>query len=153
MPDQNGTRSTGQATAGTRHPGLHHRDELRRPELRGKNRAGARRDHGRYGDLFGRRRYDPRRTPLLIEMVLSVHSIALRIQPASPDAGRRCRILYWTGLQSRTWWSPDGAEGNRPGRRNALAACRHRSTLPGAPPGLAGTGRSFTENSGSSRSY
>ncbi len=41
-------RPARQAAAGAGHPDLHHRHELRRAVLRGEDRAGARRDHGRH---------------------------------------------------------------------------------------------------------
>ena len=49
---------------GAGHPGLRHRHVVRRAVLRGQDCAGARRDDGRIGDLFRRRRHDPRRATL-----------------------------------------------------------------------------------------
>ena len=79
---QDGDRPERQAAAGARHPRLHHRHELRRALLRGQDRARARRHHGGHGDLLGRRRHDPRRAALFVQVVLPVHPVALRLQPA-----------------------------------------------------------------------
>ena len=54
--DRDGDRACGQAPAGARHSGLHHRHELRRSLLRGQDRACARRHHGRHRHLLRRGR-------------------------------------------------------------------------------------------------
>ena len=122
VPDEDGPRAARQASSRARHPDLHHRHELRGAELRGEDRARARRDDGRHRDLLGRGRHDPRRAPLLLEVVLPVHPVPLRLQPASPAPRRRLRILHRPGLQGGAGRSPDGTEGHRPGRGDALPA-------------------------------
>ena len=63
----------------------------------------------------------PGRAALLDQMVLSVHPVALRLQPASFAACRRLRVLHRPGLQGRARRPFDGPEGDRPGGRDALA--------------------------------
>ena len=99
MRHQDGDRAQGQAADGAGHPGLCDRHELRRAVLRGEDRARPRRHHGGLGHLLGRGRHDPRRAALLDEVVLSVHPVALRLQPASFAAGRRVRVLHRPRLQ------------------------------------------------------
>ena len=76
----------------------------------------------------------------LDEVVLPVHPEPLRLQPAPPDAGRRLRVLHRPGLQGRPRRPPDGPEGHRAGRRDALAArpastsARRRATPTGSAP-------------------
>ncbi len=94
VPDPDRDRTARQAAAGSGYPGLCHRDELRRPELRGEDGACPRRNHGGHGDLLGRRRHDPRRTALFGKEVLPVHPVALRLQSPSPETGRRLRVLH-----------------------------------------------------------
>ena len=142
---------TRQAADGARHPGLCHRHELRRAVLRGQDRAGPRRHHGGLGHLLGRGRHDPRRAALFDEVVLSVHPVALRLQPASSAAGRCLRVLHRPGLQGRARRPSDGPEGDRPGGRDALAAGRHRPALAGAPSRLARARRSGAQDRGDAR--
>ena len=151
VPDQDHDRPARQAAAGARHPGLHHRHELRRLVVRGQDRAGARRDHGRHRDLLRRRRHDPGRAALFLQVVLPVHPVALRLQPASPATGRLLRVLHRPGLQGRPRRPSDGPEGDGPGGGDALAAGRHRPALAGAPSGLAGPRRPGAEDPGNPR--
>ena len=72
-----------------RHPGLHHRHELRRALARGQDGAGQGRVDGRHGDVLGRGRDDPAGARPLDQVVLPVHPEPVRVQPAPPDAGRR----------------------------------------------------------------
>ena len=83
MRDEDGHRPEGQAALRAGHPRLRHRHELWRALLRGEDRARPRRHHGRLRHLLGRGRHDPRRAPLFHKMVLPVHPVALRLQPAS----------------------------------------------------------------------
>ena len=151
MRDQDGHRPARQAADGARHPGLCDRHVLRRAVLRGEDRAGPRRHHGGLGHLLGRRRHDPRRAALFDQVVLSVHPVALRLQPA-PSAPCRClRILHRPGLQGRPRRPSDGPEGDRPGGRDALAARRHRPALAGPPSRLARSRRSGAQDPGNPR--
>ena len=104
-----------------------------------------------HGDVLGRGRDDPAGARLLDEVVLPVHPVAVRVQPAPPDARRRVRVLHRAGLQGRPRRPPDGPEGHRAGRRDALAAGRHRPALPGAAPRLARPGRPLAEGAGDPR--
>ena len=61
------------------------------------------------------------------------------------------RVLHRPGLQGRPRRPPDGPEGDRPGRRDALAPRRHRSALAGAPSGLARPRRSRAQDQGDPR--
>ena len=151
MRDQDGDRTARQAADDPRHPRLCHRHELRRAVLRGEDRARPRRHHGGLGHLLRRRRHDPGRAALLDEVVLSVHPVALRLQPASSAAGGRLRILHRPGLQGRPWRTSDGPEGDRSGGRDALAPRRHRSALSGAPSRLARPRRSCPQDRGGAR--
>ena len=67
---------------------------FRRSVLRSQNRFGARCNHGRNGDLLGRGRHDPRRAALFLQVVLSVHSVPLRLQSPSPAVGGWLRIFH-----------------------------------------------------------
>ena len=116
-----------------------------------QDRARARRHHGGLGDLLGRGRHDPRRAPLFAEMVLSMHPVALRLQSASFAARRRLRVLHRPGLQGRARRPSDGPEGDRPGRRDALAAGRHRPALAGPASRLARARRSRAQDRGDPR--
>ncbi len=120
-----------------RHPGVHHRHELRRALDRGQDGAREGRLDGRLGDLLGRGRDDPARARSLDQVVLPVHPEPVRVQPAPPDARRRLRVLHRAGLQGRPGRPPDGPEGHRAGRRDALAARGHRPALAGPSPRLA----------------
>ena len=95
--DEDADRSPREAAAGAGHSGLHHRHELRRAVLRGQDRACPRRHHGRHRHLFRRRRHDSGRTALFVQMVLPVHPVALRLQPAPSAAGGRVRVLHRPG--------------------------------------------------------
>jgi hypothetical protein len=77
----------------------------------------------------------------------------VRVQPASPHARRRRRVLHRAGLQGRARRSPDGAEGHRAGGRDALAPRRDRPAQPGPPPGLAGSRRPVAEGPGGPRGH
>ena len=120
-----------------RHPDLHHRHELRRAVARGEDGARQGRLDGRHRDLLGRGRDDPARARPLDQVVLPGDPEPLRLQPPPPDARRRVRVLHRPGLQGRPRRPPDGPEGHRAGRRDALAAGRHRPALAGPPPRLA----------------
>ena len=137
MRDQDGDRPARQASDGARYPGLCDGHELRRAVLRGEDRARPRRHHGGLRHLLGRGRHDPRRAPLFDQVVLSVHPVALRLQPASFAPRRRLRVLHRPGLQGGLGRPSDGTEGHRPGGRDALASRRHRPALAGAPSRLA----------------
>ena len=134
-----------------RHPGLHHRHELRRAVAGGEDGAREGRLDGRDGDLLGRGRDDPARARPVDEVVLPGDPEPVRVQPAPPDARRRDRVLHRPGLQGRPRRPPDGPEGDRAGGRDALAAGRHRPALARAPPGLAGPGRPLAEDPGDPR--
>ena len=134
-----------------RHPGLHHRHELRRAVARGEDGAREGRVDGRHGDLLGRGRDDPARARPVDEVVLPGDPEPVRVQPAPPDARRRDRVLHRPGLQGRPRRPPDGPEGDRAGGRDALAAGRHRPALARAAPGLAGPGRPLAEDPGDPR--
>ena len=103
---------------------------------------------GRHRDLLGRGRDDPAGARPLDQVVLPVHPVAVRVQPAPPDAGRRVRVLHRAGLQGRSRRPPDGSEGDRAGGGDALAPGRHRPALAGAAPGLARPGRPVAEGAG-----
>ena len=66
---------------------------------------------------------------------------------------RRRRVLHRPGLQGRPGRPPDGPEGDRPGRRDALSAGRHRPALAGSPPRLARSRRSRAQDPGSPRGH
>ena len=151
MLDEDGARTTRQAPARTRYSDLHHRDELRGAELRGQDRARTRSDDGGHRHLFRRGWHDSRRAPLLLQVVLPVHTIALRFQSPPPAPRRRLRVLHRSGLQGRPRWAPDGAEGHRPGGGDAFSAGRHRPALARAPSRLAGPRRSRAQDSGGAR--
>ena len=140
-----------QEAARARHPGLHHRHELRRAVARGEDGARQGRLDGRLGHVLGRGRDDPARAGPLDQVVLPGDPEPLRLQPAPPDAGRRDRVLHRPGLQGRPRRAPDGPEGDRAGRRDALAARRHRPALAGAPPRLARARRPLAEGAGDPR--
>ena len=148
---QDRDRPEGQAAARARHSDLHHRHELRRAVLRGQDRARTRRDDGGHGHLLRRGRHDSRRAPLLVKVVLPVHPVALRLQSASPPAGRRLRDLHRPGMQSRSGRASHGTEGDRPGGRDAVAARRHRSAVTGAPSRLARPRRPRAQDQGNPR--
>ena len=125
--DQDRARRTfRQAPDRARHPHLHHRDELRRAVARGEDGAGQGRLHGGDRDVLGRGRHDPARARPFDQVVLPVHPEPVRLQPASPHAGRRVRVLHRPRLQGRPRRPPDGPEGHRAGGRDALAAGRDR---------------------------
>ena len=134
-----------------RHPGLHHRHELRRALDRGQDGARQGRLDGRLGDLLGRGRDDPARARPVDQVVLPVHPEPVRVQPAPPDARRRLRVLHRPGLQGRPRRPPDGPEGHRAGGRDALAAGRDRPALARAPPRLARPRRPLAEDPGDPR--
>ena len=134
-----------------RHPDLHHGDELRRALARGEDGARQGRLDGRHRDLLGRGRHDPARTRPVDQVVLPEHPEPLRVQPASPDARRRVRVLHRPGMQGRTRRSPDGAEGDRAGGRDALAPAGHRPALAGPASGLARPGRPLAQGAGGPR--
>ena len=102
-------------------------------------------------DVLGRGRDDPAGARLLDEVVLPVHPVAVRVQPAPPDARRRVRVLHRAGLQGRARRPPHGPEGDRAGRRDALAAGRDRPALPRAAPRLARSRRPLAEGAGDPR--
>ncbi len=106
---------------------------------------------GRDRDLLGRGRHDPAGARSLDEVVLPEHPVPVRVQPASPDARRRLRVLHRTGMQGRSRRPPDGPEGHRAGRRDAIASRGDRPALAGPPPGLARTGRPLVEGAGGPR--
>ena len=112
---------------------------------RGATMAGSATCSGEGGMIPDERRYS-------IEVVLPVHPVALRVQPAPSAAGRCLRVLHRPGLQGRARRPSDGPEGDRPGGRDALAAGRHRPALAGAPSGLARAGRSGAQDPGNPRS-
>ncbi len=128
--DQDGARRAlrGEA-ARARHPGLHHRHELRRAVARGQDGARQGRLDGRHGDLLGRGRDDPARARPVDQVVLPGHPEPVRVQPAPPDARRRRRVLHRPGLQGRARRPPHGPEGHRAGGRDALAAAGDRPAL------------------------
>ncbi len=134
-----------------RHPDLHHGDELRRAVARGEDGAREGRLDGRHGDVLGRGRDDPARARLLDQVVLPVHPEPVRVQPAPPDARGRRRVLHRPGLQGRARRAPDGTEGDRAGRRDALAAGGNRPALACAPSRLARAGRPLAEDPGDPR--
>jgi len=101
--------------------------------------------------MLGGGRDDPARARLLDEVVLPGDPVAVRVQPAPPDARGRDRVLHRPGLQGRPRRPPDGPEGHRAGRRDALAARRDRPALAGAPSGLARPGRPLAEGAGDPR--
>jgi hypothetical protein len=90
---------------------------------------------------------------LFLEVVLSVHSIALRLQSEPSAPCRRGRVLHRPGVQGGPGRPLDGPEGDRPGGRDALAPGRHRPALAGASPGLAGAGRLGAEDPGNPRGH
>ena len=150
--DQDGARRALREEADrARHPGLHHRHELRRAVARGEDGARQGRLDGRHGDLLRRGRHDPARARPVDQVVLPGHPEPVRVQPAPPDARRRDRVLHRPGLQGRPRRPPDGPEGHRAGGRDALAARRHRPALARAPPRLAGPGRPLAEDPGDPR--
>ena len=71
-------------------PDLCDRHEFRRAVLRGQDRIGTRRDHGRHRHLLRRGWHAPRRTALFGEMAVPVHPVEIRLQP-EPSAPRGCR--------------------------------------------------------------
>ncbi len=75
----------------------------------------------------------------------------VRVQPAPPDARGRDRVLHRPGLQGRARRAPDGPEGDRAGRGDALAAGRDRPALARAAPGLARPRRPLAEGAGDPR--
>ena len=152
VPDEDrARRPLRQEADRARHPGLHHRDELRRALARGEDGAGQGRVHGGHGDLLGRGRDDPAGARPLDQVVLPVHPEPVRVQPAPPDARRRLRVLHRPGLQGRPRRPPDGPEGDRAGGRDALAAARDRPALAGAASRLARPGRPLAEDPGDPR--
>ena len=104
-----------------------------------------------HGDVLGRGRDDPAGARLLDEVVLPVHPVAVRVQPAPPDARRRVRVLHRAGLQGRARRPPHGPEGHRAGRGDALAAGRDRPALARAAPRLARPRRPLAEGAGDPR--
>ena len=134
-------RAVRQEADRARHPDLHHRHELRRAVAGGQDGARQGRLDGRHRDLLGRGRDDPARARPVDQVVLPGDPEPLRLQPPPPDARRRVRVLHRPGVQGRPRRPPDGPEGDRAGRRDALAAGRHRPALAGAPPRLAGARR------------
>ena len=134
-----------------RHPDLHHGHVVRRALARGQDGAREGRVHGRHGDVLGRGRDDPAGARLLDEVVLPVHPVAVRVQPAPPDARRRVRVLHRAGLQGRPRRPPHGTEGDGAGRRDALAPGRDRPALTRAAPRLARPGRPLAEGAGDPR--
>ncbi len=139
--DQDGAgRALREESDRARHPGLHHRHELRRALDRGQDGAGQGRLDGGHGHLLGRGRDDPARARSVDQVVLPDHPEPLRLQPASPDAGRRRGVLHRAGLQGRPRRPPDGPEGHRAGGRDALAARGHRPALARPAPRLARPG-------------
>ena len=111
---------------------------------RGATMAGSATCSGEGGMIPDERRYS-------IEVVLPVHPVALRLQPAPSAAGRCLRVLHRPGLQGRARRPSDGPEGDRPGGGDALAAGRHRPALAGAPPRLARARRSRAQDPGDPR--
>ena len=63
------------------------------------------------------------------------------------------RVLHRPGLQGRARRPPDGPEGDRAGRRDALAAAGHRPALARAPPRLARPRRPLAEDPGDARGH
>src|SRR6476661_8175697 len=102
---------------------------------------------------LGRGRHDPARARPVHQVVLPGHPEPVRVQPASPHARRRRRVLYRAGLQGRTRRPPDGTEGDRAGGRDALAPRRDRPAQPGPPSGLAGPRRPVAEGPGDPRGH
>ena len=150
--DQDGARRALRAEADrARHPGLHHRHELRRALDRGEDGAGQGRLDGRHRDVLGRGRHDPAGARPVDQVVLPGHPEPVRVQPAPPDARRRGRVLHRPGLQGRPRRPPDGPEGHRAGGGDALAARRHRPALARAAPGLARARRPLAEDPGDPR--
>jgi len=123
---------------------LYHRHELRCAELRGQDRAGARRDDGRHGDLL-RRGGMIRTSAVTRQVVLPVHPVALWVQPAPLRLADACEFFIGR-VQGRPRRAPDGPESDRPGRRDAFAAGRHRPALARTPPRLARAGRPGAED-------
>ncbi len=101
-----------------------------------------------HGDVLGRGRDDSAGARPLDQVVLPVHPEPVRVQPAPPDARGRLRVLHRPGLQGRARRAPDGPEGDRAGRRDALAAARDRPALAGAAPRLARPRRPLAEDPG-----
>ena len=149
--DDGARRALREEPAHTRHPDLHHRHVVRRALARGEDGAREGRVHGRHGDVLGRGRDDPAGARLLDEVVLPVHPVAVRVQPAPPDARRRVRVLHRAGLQGRPRRAPHGPEGHGAGRRDALAPGRDRPALPRAAPRLARPRRPLAEGPGDPR--
>ena len=142
-----------QEAARARHPHLHHRDELRGAVARGQDGAGQGRLDGGLRDLLWRGGNDPAGAGSLDQVVLPGDSEPLRLQPPSPDAGRRDRVLHRPGLQGRRGRPPDGPEGDRAGRRDAQPAGRDRPAVAGAPSGLARARRPIAEGAGDPRGH
>ena len=150
--DEDGARrSVREEPALPRHPDLHHRDELRRAFDRGEDGPREGRLDGGDGDLLGRGRDDPARARPLDEVVLPVHPEPVRVQPAPPDARRRLRVLHRPGLQGRARRPSHGAEGDRAGRGDALAAAGDRPALARAASRLARPRRPLAEDPGDPR--
>ena len=124
---------------------------LRRAVARGEDGAREGRVDGGHGDLLGRGRDDPARARLLDQVVLPGDPEPVRVQPAPPDARGRDRVLHRPGLQGRARRAPDGPEGDRAGRGDALAPRRDRPALARAAPGLARPGRPLAEGAGDPR--
>ena len=91
---------------------------------RGEDGAREGRVDGRHRHLLRRGRNDPARARPQHQVVLPDHPEPVRVQPAPPDAGRRGRVLHRPGLQGRPRRPPDGPEGDRAGRGDALAPRR-----------------------------
>ena len=102
-------------------------------------------------DLLGGGGHDPARARSLDQVVLPGDPEPVRVQPAPPDAGRRDRVLHRPGVQGRPRRPSDGPEGDRAGRRDALAAGRDRPEVPGAAPRLARPRRPLAEGPGDAR--
>jgi len=134
-----------------RHPDLHHGHVVRCPLARGEDGAREGRIDGGDRDLLWGGRDDPARARLLDQVVLPVHPVAVRVQPAPPDARRRLRVLHRARLQGRPRRPPDGPEGDRAGGGDALAAGRDRPALAGAASRLARPRRSLAEGAGDPR--
>ena len=149
--DDGARRALREEPAEARHPDLHHRHVVRRALPRGEDGAREGRVHGRDGDVLGRGRDDPAGARLLDEVVLPVHPVAVRVQPAPPDARRRVRVLHRAGLQGRARRPPHGAEGDRAGRGDALASGGDRPALTRAASRLARPRRPLAEGAGDPR--
>ena len=134
-------------------PDHHCRHELRLALRPGQGGARPRRDARRHLDDDRRRRHDRRGTRPFADAGLPVSAVALRHEPARPQARRCDRDRGRPGRQARRRRHAARPEDLRPRRRDADAAERHRPALRLPPSRLDRSGRSRDQDPRTARDH